>query len=151
MACVTLSPVLKTDRFNVTPCIDCDVPGYLIIEPRESSSGLLGLELETQRELGTTLAKLETALIKVTGAERVYLLRFSEGLASIHFHVFPRSFEMAESWKAEQPQASTLGINGPLLFAWARIRYHVDSPSRLSQTTLDIAARVRKELDSLKG
>lgn len=145
-----LPHVLETPRFSVTPCYDCDVPGYLIVQPRQSSGTLIGLEQQTQHDLGQILARVEAAVLHVTDAERVYILRFSEGLASVHFHIFPRSREIAKDWIAAQPEAAADGINGPLLFAWARIRHHVDMPTKLSKTTLATAVKINAELHRIK-
>jgi diadenosine tetraphosphate (Ap4A) HIT family hydrolase len=146
-----LPKVLDTPNFTVTPCVDCDVPGYLIVQPHQTSVTLHGLDASVRESLGQILSRLETAVLTNTGAEHVYILRFSEGLSSVHFHVFPRSREIAELWQAEHPiEAGRDGVNGPLLFAWARRKFHVQAPCQLSEITLATAVKLRSELDKMR-
>jgi diadenosine tetraphosphate (Ap4A) HIT family hydrolase len=136
--------VYLTDGFIVMPCSDCDVPGYLVLIAREEKVTLADLPFATQAELGGILARLESALRTICGAEHVYVLRFSEGLSVVHFHVFPRTQKLAQQWLADAEGCDEM--NGPHLFAWARSRYRVEQPQHLSVETLHIADRIRKFL-----
>ena len=144
----TLPKVLKTNLFVATPCEDCDIPGYLVLQPQESRGAFEGLPKIAQEQLGSVLGQLEAAVSHATAAQHVYILRFSEGLPSVHFHIFPRTDKLANLWIQENPTMAHDGINGPLLFAWARIRYHVASPERLSRETLELAAQLRQTLSA---
>lgn len=141
-----LPNVFETPFFTAAPCLDCDVPGYLVLQPKETEPNLHELSLATQRELGPALGSLENSIRLVTKAEHVYVLRFSEGLSSVHFHIFPRTQEMAQQWNIENPSLAKNGINGPLLFAWARIKHHVDNPLSVSTQTRLTAAEIAKLL-----
>jgi diadenosine tetraphosphate (Ap4A) HIT family hydrolase len=144
-----LSPVYRGAHFEAVPCRDCDVPGYLILLPLSPSGRFSELGGAALAALGPTLATLEGAVLAVTECERVYLLRLSEGIESIHFHVFPRTSQMAAQFRKEM-KFSEAGLNGELLFYWARQRFKVDSPAALSTTTLAVAEQLRRSLPSEK-
>ena len=95
-----------------------------------------------QRELGPVLAQLEVAITASTTAEHVYIARFSEGLLSVHFHLFPRSRDIAAEFAKENPVEA--GVNGPLLFSWARRQCYVATPDMLSRGTIAKAVRIGK-------
>jgi diadenosine tetraphosphate (Ap4A) HIT family hydrolase len=139
--------VLQNKSFTVSPCIDCDVPGYLVLVARDEQAALSRLSDETLAQLGPTLGRLEAAVQKVADAEHVYILRFSEGLSSVHFHIFPRTRKLAEQWLASAKPPDK-NLNGPHIFAWARIRYHVDKPEQLSARTLEVATLIRDALSA---
>jgi len=139
--------ILETATYRVTFCHDCDVPGYLIVEPMHASYRISELSVTTRNDLGSLLGQVEAAVLAETGAEHVYVLRFSEGMDAVHFHVFPRTRELARLWRESMADGSDgEGINGPLLFAWARIRYYVNHPDRLSARTLSTATRIASRL-----
>ena len=140
-----LPVLLQTDSFTASPCIDCDIPGYVVLIANDKAGSLAELSGQTLGALGTTLARLEVAIKQVTSAEHVYILRFSESLASVHFHLFPRTVELGNNWlsSARPPDRD---LNGPYLFGWARIRYHVDSPESLSAKTLKSANLIKSIL-----
>ena len=139
--------LLDTRFFIVTACADCDLPGYLIVRSRVSASTLGDLSEDAQRELGGLLARLEAAVVRVTLADRLYILRFSEAFEQVHFHLFPRSADLAAQWRTAYPRRLKDGnIDGPLLFAWARERFHVEAADRLSAQTRATVARIKIEL-----
>jgi diadenosine tetraphosphate (Ap4A) HIT family hydrolase len=142
-----LSPVYQSAHFQAVPCRDCNVPGYLILLPRSPSSRFSELGGAALAALGPTIATLEDAVLNVTECERIYLLRLSEGTKSIHFHVFPRTSEMAVQFRKEM-KFNEAGLNGELLFYWARQHFKVASPAELSTTTLAVAERLRRSLGS---
>jgi hypothetical protein len=96
------------------------------------------------------LGLLEFAISKVTSAPHVYLARFSEASAAVHFHLFPRTDALGADFLRENP-AVTDGVNGPLLFDWARRKYHVDDPAKLSQVTISTADKIRTVCESAKA
>ena len=87
-------------------------------------------------------ARLEYAIMAVTRAEHVYIGRFSEAAPSVHFHLFPRTQAIAAQFLRENPDAEH-GVNGPLLFDWARRKYHVNQPEELSAATIAAAKEIR--------
>jgi diadenosine tetraphosphate (Ap4A) HIT family hydrolase len=138
---------METSLFTAVPCRDCDVPGYVILIPKSSGSSLKDLSSDTQSQFGPALAKVEAAIKSVTGADRVYIMRFSEAMESVHFHLFPRTSEWANAFRKELPSDEP-GINGPMLFAWARKKFYVPSPTRLSPHTLEVATKISAYLKS---
>jgi diadenosine tetraphosphate (Ap4A) HIT family hydrolase len=140
-----LPTILSTANFIASPCMDCDLPGYLVLVSHESKNALSQLSTAALAELGPTIARLESAIVQVSGAEHVYVVRFSEGLAAIHFHLFPRTRQLATQWlaSAKPPDGN---LNGPYIFAWARIRYHVEDTGTLSPSTLKAAEQIRSLL-----
>lgn len=131
--------VLESGALLAEPCVDCDVAGYIVLRARESYHMLHEAPVELQSELGVTLSRLEVAILKVVKAEHVYIVRFSEAMAALHFHLFPRTHELAEQYLREAPGVDA-GINGPLLFDWARRKYRVES---LSDSTIATARQIR--------
>jgi hypothetical protein len=75
--------VLETPTFRVAPCLDCDIPGYLVVMPRITASLICELPDLAKHELGPLLGRLESAVLAATGAQHVYVLRFSEGLGTM--------------------------------------------------------------------
>jgi diadenosine tetraphosphate (Ap4A) HIT family hydrolase len=143
---IDLPIVLKTNWFYVTPCRDCDIKGYLILRPILDVSCIRDLPIAAQNELGVIMARLEHAIQTVTGAERVYIIRFSESTSIIHFHIFPRTKKLAQEWICSEKGQLDQTINGELLFAWARINKRVKNSSALSLSTLEIAEQIMATL-----
>lgn len=141
----TLAPVLDTAQFSVVPCRDCDVPGYLILIPKFSGAKIKDLPVDVQMAFGPAIGNVESAIRQVTQAERVYIMRFSEAMESVHFHLFPRTADMASKFLSENKTGDD-GINGPLLFAWARKKYFVKTPDLLSENTLQTATKIAEYL-----
>jgi hypothetical protein len=67
-----LSPIYETRATNVTPCMNCAVPGYMIVQPKQLVARI-GQAREFAAELGDILGRLERALLGATGATRIYI------------------------------------------------------------------------------
>jgi len=104
--------------FEVEQVDGCPIPGYLIVRPKMSVRSLDRLSAETLAQLGPLLAKGMAAIEKAVQAERVYVIRLGEEVESIHFHLFPRTREMADLYRKEFPDDPV--INGAKMFDWAR-------------------------------
>jgi diadenosine tetraphosphate (Ap4A) HIT family hydrolase len=141
---MVLPTIVETPFLIAEPCIDCDVSGYLVLRSKAQSQHLYQLPAAFQRSLGSILARLEKAITNATRAEHVYIARFSEALAATHFHMFPRTRQLATEFLREHVTAES--VNGPLLYDWARTRYHVDRPEQLSLATLAVADEIAAEL-----
>jgi diadenosine tetraphosphate (Ap4A) HIT family hydrolase len=136
-------PMVLASQYSIAiPCIDTDVPGYLVLRAKVEQQRLYETPLSFQREIGVMLAKLEYAITSVTGAQHVYIARFSEALASVHFHLFPRTAAIAVEFLRENPGEKG-SVNAPLLFDWARRKYHVDKLEQLSAATIAAAEQIR--------
>jgi hypothetical protein len=140
--------VFETEASVATPCIDTDVPGYLILRPTVAATRL-DQASGFAAELGQTLGWLEAAIIRTTAASRVYVLRFSEAEPALHFHLFPRTAALAAAY------ARVFGrlpgqVIGPELFEWARQTYHTPDAGSMSQATRDVAGAIRVYLRQLE-
>jgi len=100
---------------------DCYVPGYLILSAKDPIASISGLTAAPQQNLGPQLALLVRALEAVVRPELVYCARFGEEIKALHFHLFPRTAELAKEFLASPRNGATL--NGPLLLNWAREHY----------------------------
>jgi len=96
-------------------------------------------------EFAPLVAALESQIIEKTQAEHVYLLRFSEGLGAVHFHVFPRTAALAAEWLRSHRDVPK-GIVGEDLFSWARRTKKLASGHALSEHVIIIADEMRKTL-----
>jgi diadenosine tetraphosphate (Ap4A) HIT family hydrolase len=141
----SLPTVLVSQFWIAAPCIDTDVPGYLVLRAKAEYQHIDETPVQLQSELGVILGTLESAISKVTGAQHVYIARFSEASASLHFHLFPRTASIASQFLGESALANG-DVNGPLLFDWARRKYHVDQPSLLSTETIRVAEKIRSSV-----
>src|SRR6267142_6076278 len=83
--------VLESKHFVAAPCEDCDLAGHLVLRARAPGDRLGDIPEEGLRELGGVVAALENAVHAVIKSERLYVVRFSEKLARVHFHLFPRT------------------------------------------------------------
>jgi len=146
---MNLPTVFGSENLIAAPCIDTDVPGYLVLRAIAQHTHLYETAKSFQSELGVALSLLEFGISTVTGAPHVYIARFSEASASIHFHLFPRTEELAQSFLRENPGVID-GVNGPLLFDWARRKYHLGDPGRLSATTISTAERIASACKAAK-
>lgn len=136
--------VFETDVSLVTMCVDTDVPGYLILRPKIHADHLIEAN-EFSTELGPILSRLEHAIIRVTAATRVYVLRFSEAQPSVHFHLFPRTAGITDMY-AKACNRTDGRIIGPELFEWARQKFHIGLPCEISQATLNAGVSIRESL-----
>jgi diadenosine tetraphosphate (Ap4A) HIT family hydrolase len=135
-------PIYASTYFKCTPCSDCDVPGYLILVACPPADALWKLQSDQLAEYGRLMARLEQAVAKVTQAERVYILRFSEGTRQVHFHIFPRTTALLEKFRQCNPENRNL--TGEAIYGWARLYYRTEA---LSAKTKETAARLRELLN----
>lgn len=146
---VKLPTVFTSEDLIAAPCIDTDVPGYLVLRATTQHKHLYETTAGFQRELGVVLGRLELCISSVTEAQHVYIARFSEASSSVHFHLFPRTAKLATDFLRENPTIID-GVNGPLLFDWARRKYHVDDPEKLSAATISTAQRIASAYETTK-
>jgi len=103
----------------------CAIPGYLIVFAKEPAASLSLLSPAAQSALGPTLALLTRAVESVVHPERVYCLRIGEEQPQIHFHLFPRTEDMAEEYFAACGRSAA--VNGARMFDWIRPLRALDS------------------------
>ena len=138
--------VLSSECFMATPCRDCDVPGYLILRCTLSSESLSELPSQCLDEIGHAIARLEAAIHSLLHPPKIYVLRFSEGFSAVHFHVFPRSEELAAEWRMSTCRGNEQALIGEDIFSWARRHFRVPGPESLSARTLQTAERLQAML-----
>ena len=130
-----------------TVCVDTDIPGYIILRPQLQASQFSLLGARCLAELGEAISVLEAAIIEQAGAEHVYVLRFSEALSSVHFHMLPRTAALRLEFSANAGSKGE-GVDGPLLYSWARRRFAVPGPQHLSPRTLEVARQIRLAVEA---
>src|SRR6185437_8076400 len=140
-----LGEVYRSNNFVGAQCADCDVPGYIVLRAEPSAEIIGKLSNSAKNELGNALATLEMAIRETTSVEHVYALRFSEALGDVHFHLFPRSAALADEFLRETRDTDD-GINGPLLFAWARKKFYKSYHGNFSDQTLAVAFKIQRAL-----
>jgi diadenosine tetraphosphate (Ap4A) HIT family hydrolase len=126
--------------------MNCAVPGYMIVQPKQSVARI-GQAREFAAELGDILSRLERALLSATGATHIYILRFSETHSSVHFHVFPRTDEMAVRY-IQAMRRSPSQIIGPELFEWARQEFYIADAGQMPREIGDMAERISRLMQS---
>ncbi|ENM5747480.1 hypothetical protein V4V60_002172 [Vibrio mimicus] len=134
--------VFEDQYFKVSQCRTCDIPGYLIVDCKTQTVYLADLPFEAQTVFVGLIGRLEIAIAKATGAEKVYCAKFGEAGGNLHFHLFPRSVSITTNYLKVYPEQQHL-INGPILFDWAREKYKTSSES--------LSVRVRECLEEIKG
>ncbi len=136
--------LFKNSHFVAEQCRDCALPGYLIVSSVHETSDLGGLGKEAAALLGPTLVHVVSAVKEVINPLRIYCAQFGEQHNQLHFHVFPRTKEITETYLMEKPEQREL-IHGPVLLDWARAKY---KGLLLSQDAEEIIERIRWTLNN---
>lgn len=93
--------VFETGSFVVSQAGGTRLPGYLIVEDRRGRTRLSDLAADERAELFDLLAMSELVVREAVRPERVYVLRFGDEVERIHFHVVPRTKELAAVYAAD--------------------------------------------------
>ena len=113
------STLFETEFYTASQCLECDVPGYIILESKTVSGKLYKLKIAAQIELGILLSNIERSVDEVLEPENIYLCKFGEEGTILHFHLFPRTKDITSRFLENFPGQEKL-IHGPVLFDWAR-------------------------------
>lgn len=89
------------------------MPGYLILEAQSPATKFDQLPAIADADLVRCFRIPERILNVVPSPERVYFLRFGETAQAIHFHVVPRTSEIAQRYC--HPAAVTPALTAPKL------------------------------------
>lgn len=108
--------IFETEHFTVTQAENYAVPGYIIIFSKQECVNMADFSPEQASDLFQCIAKAESLLHALLEPERVYILRFGEALPRIHFHVFPRTAEIAAAYTQQVDDAPP--YNGAKLIDW---------------------------------
>lgn len=114
--------VFEDDLLTVTDSGECTVPGYLVLRLKPAGATLGGLDARDAGRVGAMLSRCARAIVSVVGAERVYCLSFCEVEPQLHFHLFPRTRWLLDTYQAAAGAAGR-PVSGPALFEWARGRF----------------------------
>ncbi len=118
--------LLHSDRhYVIEQCVDCPLPGYLIVRPVSGATSMEELTTEEHAALGGVLAKAIDVVKKVVRPVRVYCAQFGETDGPLHFHVFPRTEEVTREYLSENPLREGI-IDGPDLLSWYRRKHGHD-------------------------
>lgn len=84
--------VVRTPYWRVAHAFDSALPGWLVLVPTEHLLALHELSEPALVELGRLQGQLAQALHEVLGAQKTYLMQFSEapGFTHLHVHLVPR-------------------------------------------------------------
>jgi len=66
-----------------------EVPGWVMLAPKEHVEGMWGLSDEQSARFGPALRDLSAAVKQATGADRVYLMYLGESAKHFHAGLFP--------------------------------------------------------------
>jgi len=83
--------------WRVVHATRCPVPGWLIVLPRRHTTSIAEHTGAEAAELGQLLVATSAAIQAHTGCAKTYVAQFAEaaGFSHTHFHVIPRSAELA--------------------------------------------------------
>ncbi|WP_154793361.1 HIT family protein [Occultella kanbiaonis] len=70
------------------------LPGWMLVLPRRHVESLADLTEGEAAELGAVLREGTRALVDAVGANRSYVMQFSEGIRHLHFSLVPRMAEL---------------------------------------------------------
>jgi diadenosine tetraphosphate (Ap4A) HIT family hydrolase len=110
--------IFENDHFHLNPCYACPLPGYLILSAKDPSDTLHELPQAALSALGPTFATISRAIQIVLAPERIYTALFCEAQRGVHFHIFPRTAWLRESYLSSYSSEELL--DGPRLLSWAR-------------------------------
>lgn len=143
--------IIETPHARVEQCLQCPIPGYLIVSAESPSRSLSEIPSNIWKDVSDALYAACRIVEKVIVPERVYICRFGEEISELHFHVFPRTKELLDKYKKAIGTAAS-PISGPLLFDWARETYGKGKTSDPPGLDLQEALRrMKKEAHDIFG
>jgi diadenosine tetraphosphate (Ap4A) HIT family hydrolase len=108
--------IYRSDFYKLSQAYSFRLPGYLILESHLPVTQFDDLPPAADADLARCFRIAERVLNAVLRPERVYFLRFGETTQAIHFHVVPRTSEIAQRYC--HPAAVTPGLNGAEIVSW---------------------------------
>lgn len=136
--------IYRSGFYKLSQAYAYRLPGYLILESHFPATQFDALPPEADAYLAKCFRIAERILHALISPERVYFLRFGESTQAIHFHVVPRTRDVAQRFC--HPATVALGLNGAEIVSWiwsnheslmhseADIREFVSSAKRYVQT-----------------
>lgn len=75
--------------WRLSTATSSETPGFSYLEPKRHITDITRLDGPEAASFGPTLARVTAALRDMTGAERVYIYVFGDGVAHLHLHLAP--------------------------------------------------------------
>jgi len=134
--------ILESEHTTISQAHGIRLPGYLIVEPKFECTQISDMAPDQAADFMHCLSLAEALVQALTAPERIYVLKFGEQKPQIHFHVVPRTKELAIAYTAEVPDEEP--YNGAKLVDWIWQRQaafaHTDEQLR------DVVQRAREIL-----
>jgi diadenosine tetraphosphate (Ap4A) HIT family hydrolase len=108
--------IYRSNFYKLSQAHSYRVPGYLILESLSPVKQFAVLPTDADADLAACFRIAERLLGSLLSTERVYFLRFGESIQTIHFHVVPRTAEIAQKYC--HPAAVSPGLNGAEIVSW---------------------------------
>lgn len=127
--------VVRTGHWRVSHAFNSTLRGWLVLLPTRHLTSFVELAPQAADELGGLVRHLSSALERVTGCRKTYLMQFSEaeGFSHLHLHLVPRM--------ADQPEE----LRGPRVFG-----HLTDDPGRwlTAEERDEVAVAIRDAMAS---
>jgi diadenosine tetraphosphate (Ap4A) HIT family hydrolase len=81
--------VWQDGLWRLTTAVASETPCFSYLEPKRHISDITALDGAEAATLGSTLARVTSALKAETGASLVYIYVFGDGIAHLHLHLAP--------------------------------------------------------------
>ncbi|MBA3234345.1 MAG: hypothetical protein H0T17_10440 [Propionibacteriales bacterium] len=83
-------------RWRLTGCLPTQIPGIVLLEPRDHYDSYADLPVELLAEIGPMTARVEHALVSLGDVARVHVNRWGDGGAHFHLWFMPRPLGMLQ-------------------------------------------------------
>lgn len=113
--------IYRSDFYKLSQAYSFRLPGYLILESLSPVAEFGDLPTAADAGLAECFRVAEQVLNALLSPERIYFLRFGETTQAIHFHVVPRTSEIAQRYC--HPAAVTPGLNGAEIMSWIWVNH----------------------------
>ena len=120
--------VWTDDHWRVVGMLPTQIPGMVLLEPRQHCDSYVDLPPDRLEELGPLTARIERALLGLGDVARVHVNRWGDGGAHLHIWFMPRPLGM-------------LQLRGSMLPVWLDFLPQLDQ-----ETAQDALARVARSL-----
>lgn len=108
---MTTLTLYANQEFTITEAAECSIPGYCFVLPKQSVHSIAQLTPNAQALLGPTLALAQQVIQAVTQPERIYCLTFCELNPALHFHLFPRTRALMETYWQEHGEGPSIMVS----------------------------------------
>jgi diadenosine tetraphosphate (Ap4A) HIT family hydrolase len=140
--------IFETEHFLARQSAECPIPGYLLVTPKQPILDFSEIFEEMAADLGRAVCLACRTVEEIIAPERVYVARFGEAHVEIHFHIFPRTRWLLDTY-AKTVGASTGPISGPQLFDWTRDTFRGENGLEVPGITVSKAVREMRSFAEL--